>query len=149
MNSFKKILKKLKKKFANFLFPEINEIIITKEIINNIIRIARDAHPKEFIAFLTGKNEKGILKIDELTIQSYYANSNSTSFTTINIPTTTNVVGTVHSHPGYSNRPSTADLRTFNKHGFIHAIICLPYSYKNIQFYNKYGEKIRIRLSEN
>ncbi|MBR9703370.1 hypothetical protein GOV10_04995, partial [Candidatus Woesearchaeota archaeon] len=48
-------------------------------------------------------------------------------------------VGTVHSHPSSSTRWSRADLRLFNKFGWVHAIIGRPYKAENMVFYDKNG----------
>jgi len=141
-----KFIEKIKKKFKNFIFPEINEIIMKKELIENIINIAKDSYPKEFLAWMIGNNRKGVLMIENLEMQTYYANNNSAIFEPTWLPNTSNIIGTVHSHPGYSNRASRADLRVFNKRGLIHAIICMPYTQETIQFYDKYGEKINIKI---
>lgn len=127
-----------------------DRIRIESETVRDICELARSAAPREMILFLTGgvKAEGGerVLVIDGLYLKSYYANTRSTSFTTHDLPLLGNVYGTVHSHPGRSNRPSTADRRLFNKFGSFHLIIAQPYTRESIAAYDKYGVPIEVEL---
>ena len=62
------------------------------------------------------------------------------------LPIDHSVVGSVHSHPGYSNRPSDADLRFFNHFGAIHIITCLPFDRPSWKAYNLQGERIELKV---
>jgi len=136
---------------AWFFAPRFDRIRIEESVVQDICALARGAHPKETIAFLTGsihKEGKGkergrVLVIDGLYLKAYDASEYSTSFTTHDLPAD-NVYGTVHSHPGFSNRPSAADKRLFQRYGWFHAIICQPYTEQSIRYYNKYGEPIEL-----
>jgi proteasome lid subunit RPN8/RPN11 len=55
----------------------------------------------------------------------------------------TNAIGSVHSHPSFSNLPSEQDLRFFNKNPGIHLIICHPFKIENIAAYDYQGKKIK------
>ncbi len=127
------------------LTPQFERVRIEQEVVEDICGLAAGSAPKEMIAFLTGsvKREAGqrVLVIDGLYIKAYQADENSTHFTTNDLPAD-NVYGTVHSHPGYSNRPSDADRQLFNKYGWFHLIVCRPYTRASIATYNKYGEPI-------
>ncbi len=136
----------LKRWLERFLGEEqFDEARILPEVIEDICMVARGSHPMEMVAFLTGvvKKQKGrkVLTIDGLYVKSYAASSYSTSFTTHDLPST-GVYGTVHSHPGGSNRPSRQDKRLFNSYGWFHLIVCAPYTRETIAVYNKYGDKI-------
>lgn len=123
-------------------------IYIEQDVVENIMLLAKENHPKEFLAFLDGeiKNEK--LIITGLLYQEYYA-SDSSAAPIFHFPTNT-FYGSVHSHPGYSNKPSSADRQFFRKIGIINMIICKPYSSDSIKFYNHEGEEINVELtSEN
>ena len=87
------------------------------------------------------------LVIDSLIFQTYHASNNSTLLR-FNLPVMSGSVGSVHSHPGAHNRPSNADLRFFNKHGFVHLIIANPYNRESIQAYDFYGNKIMFEEEE-
>jgi len=120
---------------------DFERIIIKREVIDAILELARMTHPKEFIAFLEGKQRKKVLRINGLAYQEYFANENST-LAKINFPLTSSVMGSVHSHPGPSNEPSRADLHFFSKRGLVHLIIRKPYTEKDIQAYDAHGYKI-------
>ena len=128
------------------IFPEIRRITIAQSVLEDISAMAQSAHPKEMIAFFssTKGNLHGHGHIDELQLQAYDASDDSAHVSLNNIPMTTNIIGTVHSHPGGSVRPSDADIHFFSKLGYINAIIGEPYHVKNIQFYDKNARKIRV-----
>ena len=130
------------KKF--FGIKEFNEILIKKEVIENIMELAISTHPKEFIMFLKGKILKNKLVIYALVFQTYQASNRATAFK-INLPPFSKVIGTVHSHPGYSNKPSNADLTTFGRYGIFHLIICKPYRLEDINGYDNLGSLINFK----
>ena len=124
---------------------KFNKIIVNQEVIETICEIAQQTYPKEFIAFLEGKNKNNILRIEGLAYQEYIAGYTSTVFKDY-LPLTSNVVGTVHSHPGPHNKPSNADLRVFSKKGVVHMIIKKPYHSEDIQAYDLHGRKIEFGI---
>lgn len=119
-------------------------IIIEQHVIEDIALLAKENHPKEFLAFLDGKIEDKILTITKLLYQEYYASDRSAA-PIFRFPTST-FYGSVHSHPGYSNKPSSADRQFFRKVGIINLIICKPYSRDEIRFYNHEGEEIDVEI---
>jgi proteasome lid subunit RPN8/RPN11 len=129
------------RKFLGLERFEFDRIVFDKEVIDNISELARQAHPKEFIAFLEGKARKKVMRIYGLAYQEYEASNNAT-WTKINFPVMANILGSIHSHPGPSNRPSNEDLHFFSKHGIIHLIIHYPYGQEDIQAYDMEGNKI-------
>lgn len=133
--------------FWKFFFPEVKEITIAHSALDDLCEMARSAHPKEMLAFFASSkgNRKGHLHIDEIQLQAYAASNDSAHVFLSNLPMTTSIIGSVHSHPGGSMRPSEADLHLFTKLGMVHAIIGEPYRLGNIQFYDRNGEKINIR----
>ncbi|MBR9693278.1 hypothetical protein GOV07_05130 [Candidatus Woesearchaeota archaeon] len=147
-------LRKYGKRFGTWLREKLfgapyDEAMIDPEVLEDICVLAKSAAPKEMIAFLTGdirrekhgKKTHRVLIINGLYIKGYYANHNSTSFSLHDLPLL-DVYGTVHSHPGHSNRPSRADKQLFSRYGWFHMIICAPYQTKDIAVFNKYGEKV-------
>ncbi|MCF7866456.1 Mov34/MPN/PAD-1 family protein [Candidatus Woesearchaeota archaeon] len=134
-----KLIKKIKEFFT--LKKTIQEITISEETIQKICGIAKDTHPKEFLAFLEGRIIGNKIIITDILFQPYIANKHST-WGHIDLPLTSNVLGSIHSHPSYSNTPSRADLHLFGKTGIVHGIIKKPYSEEDIQIYDNYGNKI-------
>jgi proteasome lid subunit RPN8/RPN11 len=126
---------------------EFDKVVIDREVIDNIVELANQTLPKEFIAFLEGKARKKVLRIYGLFYQEYAANPSYTIYK-FNPPMASNIVGSVHSHPGASNRPSMADLQSFSKKGMVHLIIRMPYSAENIQAYDKNGNRISFEIAD-
>ena len=106
---------------------KINEVQIDKRVIDEIIKIARNADPKEYVALLSGKIKEDILKVTGLIFLPFEASENSAVMQVFMMPLTTDAVGSIHSHPGPSNHPSNADKIFFGKNGYFHIIICRPY----------------------
>nr|MCK4930359.1 Mov34/MPN/PAD-1 family protein [Nanoarchaeota archaeon] len=144
MKLYNKIINWLKKLFELEKY-DFSRVIFDKEVIDAILELAQMTSPKEFIAFLEGKQRKKILRIYGLAYQEYFANEHST-LAKINFPLTSSIVGSVHSHPGPSNKPSRADLHFFSKRGMIHLIIKKPYTEKDIQGYDTRGNKIEFEV---
>ncbi|WP_294967968.1 Mov34/MPN/PAD-1 family protein [uncultured Methanosphaera sp.] len=117
----------------------IKEVQIDQRVIDEIIKIAINADPKEFVALLSGKTEDEILKITGLIFLPFKASDTSAVMQVFMKPLTTDAVGSVHSHPGPSAQPSNADLSFFGKNGFFHMIICRPYSQATIRAYDAGG----------
>lgn len=134
---FNKILSKMlgnNKKFE--------EVQIDRKVIDEIVKIAINADPKEYVALLSGKIKDNILKITGLIFLPFQASSTSAVMQIFMMPLSTGAVGSVHSHPGPSNRPSNADLTFFGKNGYFHMIICRPYSEFSIGSYDAFGNPI-------
>ncbi len=148
--TLKKIGGWLRRRAERFFLPDrFDRARIEPDVIADICEMAAGSWPQEMIAFLTGKVKKEqregkaerVLIIDGLYIKGYFADHNSTHFSLHDLPPL-GVYGTVHSHPGRSNRPSLADKRLFSTYGVFHLIICQPYTKEAIATYNKRGERI-------
>jgi len=143
-------MKNIKASVKNiFRLPDftIEKVVVKKEVVEDIIGIARQTHPLEFTALLSGSIQKKTLRITGLVYQQYQASEHSTAMH-MNLPILHNTFGSVHSHPGYSNRPSGADLRFFNKHGIFHLIICMPYTQESMQAYDKNGNRVEFDVHD-
>jgi proteasome lid subunit RPN8/RPN11 len=139
----------LTEKVRNFLgLQQIREVTISASVLLDLSDMARSAHPKEVLAFFSASNgiKKGVLQIDELQLQAYYANEDSASVVLSNLPMTTTIVGTAHSHPGGGKIPSRADLQLYSKFGIVHAIIGEPYRVSDVRFYTKDGRPLPVRV---
>lgn len=132
--------------FFDFLPKRINEIFISKEVIESVIGLAKTTYPKEVLVFLGGVNKDNKLFIKELLFQPYYASEDS-ALTQIMFPILNDVIGSCHSHPHGSSRPSSADSTFFSKNPGIHLIISYPFRVEDISAYNIHGEKIEFKIS--
>jgi proteasome lid subunit RPN8/RPN11 len=125
---------------------EFNRIIIYSTVLEDIINFAKHNYPKEFVAFFHGQIKDKKLVIDSLQYHEFDSDENSAS--PIFRFADKSFFGSVHSHPGHSNRPSRADRQFFNKTGILHAIICMPYIPQNIAYYNMNGELINVEIMQ-
>lgn len=124
----------------------IDRITIARSVLDDLFGMARGAHPKEMLAFFSSTRglREGVLHIDEIQLQAYDADSDSAHVMLSQLPMTTSILGTVHSHPGGSTRPSDADRELFSKFGYLHAIIGEPYVLSRTAFYDKNGRRIAV-----
>ncbi len=125
---------------------KFEEVHIESEVIDEIINIAKEAYPNEFMALLEGKIEDNILKITGLVFLPVETSQEGAVMQVFMQPLTTNSVGSVHSHPGPSANPSNADLEFFAKKGFFHMIIAEPYDRDSIIAYDSFGNPVTYRI---
>lgn len=118
------------------------EILIDREVVDEIMQIARQSHPLEFMAMLEGKISKGVLRVEGLIFLPGETSNQGAVMKIFMMPMTTGTVGSVHSHPIPSATPSAADLHSFAKNGYIHLIIAEPYIEESIVAYDTFGEVI-------
>lgn len=138
---------KLIKWIKNFLgLKDFNKIVLKKEVLVDILNLARSNYPKEFVALLKGKIENDELIIYQITMQKSFSSTKSAVIFSDNLPIKEDVIGSVHSHPSYSNRASKADLKFFNKTGMVHFIVSNPFRPENLAGYNMYGNRIKFEI---
>lgn len=125
---------------------DFQEIIMEREVAEEIIQIAKQSHPLEFMALLEGKISEGILRIDGLVFLPGETSNQGAVIKTFMMPMTTGTVGSVHSHPIPSATPSTTDLHSFAKNGLFHLIIAEPYTAESMVGYDSFGEIIDYRI---
>ncbi|AIS31639.1 MULTISPECIES: Mov34/MPN/PAD-1 family protein [Methanobacterium] len=137
-------------RFLGFLLgnngKKFEEVILDREVVGEIIQIARESHPLEFVALLEGKIKEKILRVDGLVFLPGETSHQGAVMKTFMMPLTTGTVGSVHSHPTPSASPSTADLHFFAKNGLFHLIIAYPYTEDSIIAYDTFGELADYRI---
>ncbi|MBS3061204.1 MAG: Mov34/MPN/PAD-1 family protein [Candidatus Diapherotrites archaeon] len=117
---------------------------IKHTVVHAILESAKHTYPDEFIALLGGNNKEQT--ITELVILPAIFGSEHAELRTDLLPFNANTVGSIHSHPGYSNRPSPEDLDTFAELGPIHLIVCEPFTEHNMAAYDQNGRKIQLQI---
>ena len=122
------------------------EVHIDKEVVNEMLQIARKSYPNEFVAMLQGKVKDGVLHIDGLLFLPGETSDKGAVMNIFMMPLIDEGVGSVHSHPGYDASPSGADLHFFSKNGLFHLIIAQPYDESSIIAYNSFGEQISFNI---
>ncbi|MGZ7096358.1 MAG: Mov34/MPN/PAD-1 family protein [Methanobacterium sp.] len=125
---------------------EIDEIHVDREVINEVMNIAKESYPNEFMALLEGQIQKNVLKITGLIFLPSETSNEGAVMQVFMQPLTTNSVGSVHSHPGYSASPSEADLQFFSKKGIFHMIIAEPYNRESILAYDSFGNIVDFKV---
>ncbi|MDD5162824.1 MAG: Mov34/MPN/PAD-1 family protein [Candidatus ainarchaeum sp.] len=124
----------------------LKKILVKRQTLESIAEASKNVFPKEFIALLGSKSKNSI--IDELVIiPATFGDSFSSVYLDL-LPFDKSILGSVHSHPSDSNRPSSADKRFFKKTGEIHLIICLPFSISSIRAYDAEGKEIEMEVIE-
>jgi proteasome lid subunit RPN8/RPN11 len=138
-------VKELKKMFG-FGKKKFTDVHIDRELVEEIIDIAKESYPNEFSAMLQGKIEENILKIDGLIFLPGAASESGAVMEIFMMPLLSDAVGSVHSHPGHSAAPSVADLQFFSKRGYFHIIIAVPYNEDSILAYDGFGDLVEYKI---
>jgi len=118
-------------------------IVLTKQIMDSIITYAKSWHPNEGILILQGKKDKNLIKVTGLVIPPFSTHGPYYSgFPMYELPFDLSYIGTIHSHPGGSNKPSLEDLNHF--FGLVSLIICHPYEAQNIAAFDRNGNNMEL-----
>lgn len=117
---------------------------ITKDMVVRLLEMSRSAYPREIAGMLLAK--KGV--INDVVIMPGDYETQHVYVKMHLLPIYTNAVGTFHSHPSNSNRPSRADLDFFGEIGRIHLIIAYPYSLNSIAAYDSTGKPAKLELEK-
>jgi proteasome lid subunit RPN8/RPN11 len=142
MKERKDWINRIMETFLGNFKSSFQEIQIDHELLEEIIQIANESHPREFMAMLQGKVHKDVLKVENLIFLPGETSNEGAVMKIFMMPMSTGSVGSVHSHPIPNNTPSTADMQFFAKNGLIHLIIAYPYTEGTIQAYNTFGEMV-------
>jgi proteasome lid subunit RPN8/RPN11 len=116
---------------------------IKRETIEMILEASRDVHPNEFGAIL--RAEEGVIT-EIMLLPGTISGSRSAIFQLHMLPIDFTVVGTAHSHPSGSIRPSGADIALFQKFGYIHIITGVPFDKDSWRAFDLYGEPIDLEV---
>lgn len=116
---------------------------IDRGLLEMINEAARDSLPNEFVAML--RAEEGVIE-ELLLLPGTLQGEDSATLMMHMMPIDYSMVGTVHSHPGYSNRPSREDLELFRRYGYIHIITCLPYDEGSWRAYDGRGRPMQLPI---
>ncbi len=120
-------------------------IVLTKQIINSVITYAKSWHPNEGILILQGNKEKNMIKATGLVIPPFSTHGPYYSgFPVYELPFDLSYIGTIHSHPSGSNKPSLEDLNHF--FGLVSLIICYPYDVQDIAAFDRNGNKLNLEI---
>jgi proteasome lid subunit RPN8/RPN11 len=121
------------------------QVIITRQTADGIITYSKTCHPNEGILILRGKSSKNEIVVDGLILPPFSVHGPYYSgFPSYDLPFDLSYVGTAHSHPGGSNKPSLEDLN--NYYGLVSIIINYPYTYNTIAAFDRDGNHMELQI---
>jgi proteasome lid subunit RPN8/RPN11 len=122
------------------------QIVISRSTIDGIISYSKALHPNEAILILQGKTTTEKVIIEGIVIPPFALSGPYYSgYSNFYLPSDSSYVGSAHSHPGGSNRPSLEDLnRGF--YGAVSIIIAHPYEDRTIAAYDPSGNELEIKI---
>ena len=120
-------------------------VVMTRQVADGIITYAKSWHPHEGILILQGKVKKEEIMVEGLIIPPFSMHGPYYSgFSGYELPFDLSYIGTAHSHPGGSNKPSLEDLN--NYYGLVSIIISYPYEDNTIGAFDRSGKNMEIKL---
>ena len=118
---------------------------IRRDVLTSMLAWARERHPYEIVLLLRGKVENNVARVEEFLFPPHASGGRGfAQFPAHMLPIDFSVIGTVHSHPAGSTKPSSTDLNKF--YGKVMMIIAHPYREDSVQAYDRRGEAIRVEL---
>lgn len=115
---------------------------IKKVVLESIMEFSKASYPNEFSGLLIGENNL-ISDIYILPATQNYAHSSVLRLDLA--PLTTSIIGSVHSHPIRSGKPSSADLRFFSSKK-INIIAYYPFDLTSYSVYDSLGRDVFLEL---
>lgn len=130
------------------------DVFIKQDLLTLILNLSKNYYPNEFIALLRGeikenkksnKNKKVIIR-ELLFVPGAIFGDNFSSIDNYNLPFYKDIVGTVHSHPNRSYKPSDADINFFKSY-YVNLIVKFPYScIEDVKCYYRNGKIINLLI---
>jgi proteasome lid subunit RPN8/RPN11 len=119
---------------------------IKQECLDLILECAKSNYPNEFGGLLrVDQNLKNTI-VEIVLLPGTISGDAHAIFQLHMLPIDFSVVGTVHSHPSPSTKPSEADLNLFSKFGKIHIISASPYNQFSWRAFDYMGNEIEIAI---
>jgi len=122
------------------------QITLKKDTRDGILSYCKMNHPNEGMLILKGKSKKGNVTIDGLVVPPFSESGPTfAGFPHSFLPFDLSYVGTVHSHPSGSAKPSVTDLHNF--FGLVSLIVKSPYEDDDIFAWDSNGDSIKLIIS--
>lgn len=116
---------------------------IKRATLKLICEVANENHPNEFVGLLRAEGDV----ISELILlPGTLAGAESAMLQLHMKPYDPTIIGSVHSHPTYSNLPSAQDLQFFSRLGFVNIIVAKPYELNSCRAYDPYGNELKLEI---
>jgi len=121
------------------------EVVIDRELLRSMLSFARAKHPNEIVLLLRGEANKGEMIIEEFLLPPFGTGGRGfAEFRPHMLPIDFSIVGTSHSHPSGSARPSPTDLNHF--YARVMMIVAYPYTDECVAAYNSKGEALPLKI---
>lgn len=121
-------------------------VAIPGELLDSILSFARMQHPREAILLLRGSVGRDGITLEEHLLPPFASSGRGfAQFPPHMLPIDFSIVGTLHSHPSGSPRPSPTDLN--HLYGRIMMIVAYPYTRDRVATYNKRGEAMPLDVT--
>ncbi len=121
------------------------QVTLKKDTRDGILSYCKMKHPNEGLLILKGKSKKGKITIDGLVIPPFtHSGPTFAGFPHSFLPFDLSYVGTVHSHPSGSAKPSVTDLHNF--FGLVSLIVKSPYGDDDIFAWDSNGDSIELTI---
>jgi proteasome lid subunit RPN8/RPN11 len=124
------------------------KVFLSRRAANGIISLSKSLHPNEAIVILQGKATRERLIVEGLVLPPFASSGPYYSgFSDFHLPFDSSYIGSAHSHPSGSNRPSLEDLnRGF--YGAVSIIIAHPYEDRTMAAYDRDGHRLEIEIPD-
>jgi proteasome lid subunit RPN8/RPN11 len=120
-------------------------VAIPGVLLDSMLSFARMQHPREVILLLRGSVGRSWITIEENLLPPFASSGRDfAQFSPHMLPIDFSIVGTLHSHPSGSPRPSPTDLNHF--YGRIMMIVAYPYTRDWVAVYDKRGESVSLEI---
>ncbi|MGQ9781130.1 MAG: Mov34/MPN/PAD-1 family protein [Nitrososphaeria archaeon] len=116
------------------------KIILRAKVVDSLLTYSLSNHPREGILLLRGRINIDRIEVEDIIIPPLSLRGESfSSFPMYMLPLDTSIIGTAHSHPSGTLKPSLDDLHHY--YGAIMVIVGCPYeSEKDIRVFDRKGE---------
>ena len=129
------------------ILTQAMNVVVPGELLDSMLTFARMQHPREVILLLRGSVSRDEIALEEHLFPPFASSGRGfAQFSPSMLPIDFSIVGTLHSHPSGSPRPSPTDLN--HLYGRIMVIIAYPYTRDHVAVYDKRGERLPLEVSE-
>jgi len=123
---------------------QFNEILIKKELLEGIMALCREQHPREILGLL--RIDKGAV-IEFILPPGALTSDSSGIFFPSRLPLDASLEGSVHSHPSGNPYPSLGDLNGVFKKKRFHFIVAFPYNKLScVKCFDKIGKELKFKI---
>jgi len=124
------------------------KISMRQELLQTMLEGAKRLYPKESILLLRGRKSKNQIGITDLLVPPLATYGHGFANIPLHMmPMDFSIVGTMHSHPSGSFKPSNTDLNHF--FGAILMIAAFPFENEtNVAVYNRNGQRLALQITE-